>query len=225
MQEEYYNDIRIEWNDLSRYYPELKIKPLPENFPRNESLHSYHTKYDQYYQKSEIINTVVYYKNFLVVAFLALEYILVKYLKASGFANSQKERMWRYEIYLVQMAKRGYEDGGSGGLTSTWSPEVSLLIFSLTSALLFIMASYGGKYLGIDDPAKLQDMVDNYFFPQNSSKGLEEALSERDEENVKERRINKAPSRNTTKMDSYLPFASGVIDSLANQLDNPHEEE
>ena len=94
---------------LRKKYPIAKI---PE-FSEFTDINTLRREYESIEKQLKIEMSVINYKQYLVMAFIGLEFVLKNFLQYEdiiGFANFQKEKMHEYESLLIEIGEKYYVD-------------------------------------------------------------------------------------------------------------------
>ena len=147
---------RINFDKLRVEYPHYRIPEFAENI----SLDVIHSNYERYIRQIHVDQSSIYYKTIVVVIFLAIELIGVKLLKMDfgGFALNQLNMINRYERLLNELGEKSY-----GGFGSSWPVEVRILMLALFNALIFIIFKMVTPYVGQENGAAIQGLINNFL--------------------------------------------------------------
>jgi hypothetical protein len=154
---------------LSDNNPSYNITVPDSNTPCRD-LHIYHKHTLHRIMTDEVVQS---YTNYLILAWMGLEWIAVKIFKvdASGFAKTQIGNLYKYKKQLIEIGERENKKSSAegGGVMSSWPPEVTLFVQSLISLAILIAINY---YLGSN--ASQETKQQTYMQAMNLKNNIEE---------------------------------------------------
>jgi len=160
------NDFMIRFNLMKQYYPSLGIINLAED--PNISLTEIHMAYAKILDQISTSTNADWYKTMLVLSWLAIEFIITKYLglKSGGYAYFQSQNMSKYNHLLSQL---GEVDRSKG--FASWSPMAQLVTGSIINLVIFVVIqTFLESYMSADQRNSLCNTVGS-FFTSNETKG------------------------------------------------------
>jgi hypothetical protein len=153
------HDYYLKYQVLQKSWPEYKFPSLDERLV--------HTKpqlvidsYTKSIERIQIDMDVSQYKIALIIMFLVIEVVCVKFLgfDAGGYTLSQIKAMNRYEKLLIEIGERKLLIGGD-----SWPPEVKILFIGLFNCGLFILMKYLSSILGSELVGYISPIVNSLF--------------------------------------------------------------
>lgn len=153
------HDYYLKYQVLQKSWPEYKFPSLDERLV--------HTKpqlvidsYTKSIERIQIDMDVSQYKIALIIMFLVIEVVCVKFLgfDAGGYTLSQIKAMNRYEKLLIEIGERKLLIGGD-----SWPPEVKILFIGLFNCGLFILMKYLSSILGPELVGYISPIVNSLF--------------------------------------------------------------
>lgn len=153
------HDYYLKYQILQKSWPEYKFPNIDENLVHSNPqivIDSYTTSIE----RIQIDMDVSQYKIALIIMFLVIEVVCVKFLgfDAGGYTLSQIKAMNRYEKLLIEIGERKLLAGGD-----SWPPEVKILFIGLFNCGLFILMKYLSSILGPQLVSYLSPIVNGLF--------------------------------------------------------------
>ncbi len=123
-------DLLFKFMVLKRQYPNVEIP----DFTDHSDLITMERVYEQVIRRVSLDSSVETYKQYLVGGFIILEWISTNWvgINMSGFSNSQKGVMNKYDRLLLELGEKNYSS-----LESRFPVEVRLLFLILFNAGMF----------------------------------------------------------------------------------------
>lgn len=153
------HDYFLKYQILQKSWPEYRFPNLDENlvFTKPQMIiDSYTTSIE----RIQIDMDVSQYKIALIIMFLVIEVVCVKFLgfDAGGYTLSQIKAMNRYEKLLIEIGERKLLAGGD-----SWPPEVKILFIGFFNCGLFILMKYLSSILGPQLISYISPIVNGLF--------------------------------------------------------------
>jgi hypothetical protein len=148
----------------------FKFELLRKSYPKASiPVYTVHTEYqtminsyDDCVRRLSLDSSVESYKQYLIWAFMAVEFVFGKFLKLDmeGFAQQQIISMSSYEKLLIELGEKSYMPDGSA-----WSVEMRLLGLVLVNTAVFV----GTKMLMNKTGVNLMNMMNGMSGNSNGS--------------------------------------------------------
>jgi hypothetical protein len=153
------HDYFLKYQILQKSWPEYRFPNLDESLVFSKPqmiIDSYTTSIE----RIQIDMDVSQYKIALIIMFLVIEVVCVKFLgfDAGGYTLSQIKAMNRYEKLLIEIGERKLLAGGD-----SWPPEVKILFIGLFNCGLFILMKYLSSILGPQLISYISPIVNGLF--------------------------------------------------------------
>ena len=175
------HDCYLKYQILQKSWQEYKFPNLDEKLVYSNPKFIIDT-YERSVQRIQIDMDVNQYKIALIIMFLVIEVVCVKFmgLDAGGYTLSQIKAMNRYEKLLIEIGeKKLILMGGS------WSPEVRILFIGLFNCGLFILMKYLSSVLGPELVGYISPIVNGLFsgvFDNSKTASLPDELPQRQQD-------------------------------------------
>ena len=159
----HYADFRIKFAILRRSFPEYEIPQIDPH----ENLDIIHSAYERYVRQIHVENEADGYKIYLIVLWLGIELVGVKWLKLnfSGYTISQLSAMNKYERLLIELGEKNYSVVGG-----EWPVEVRIIMLSLFNGLIFLLVKYLSGWLGEEVAGVVQTMITGWLGGDNNNR-------------------------------------------------------
>jgi hypothetical protein len=153
------HDCFLKYQILQKSWPEYKFPNLDEKLVYQNPQLIVDT-YNKSVERIQIDMDVNQYKIALIIMFLVIEVVCVKFLglDAGGYTLSQIKAMNRYEKLLIEIGEKRLLTG-----ESNWPPEVRILFIGLLNCGLFILMKYLSSVLGPDLVGYISPIVNGLF--------------------------------------------------------------
>jgi hypothetical protein len=153
------HDCFLKYQILQKSWPEYKFPNLDEKLVYSNPQFIIDT-YNKSVERIQIDMDVNQYKIALIIMFLVIEVVCVKFLglDAGGYTLSQIKAMNRYEKLLIEIGEKRLLTG-----ESSWPPEVRILFIGLLNCGLFILMKYLSSVLGPDLVGYISPIVNGLF--------------------------------------------------------------
>jgi hypothetical protein len=153
------HDCYLKYQILQKSWPEYKFPNLDEKMVYSNPQFIVDT-YNKSVERIQIDMDVNQYKIALIIMFLVIEVVCVKFLglDAGGYTLSQIKAMNRYEKLLIEIGEKRLLTG-----ESSWPPEVRILFIGLLNCGLFILMKYLSSVLGPDLVGYISPIVNGLF--------------------------------------------------------------
>ena len=153
------HDCFLKYQILQKSWPEYKFPNLDEKLVYQNPQLIIDT-YNKSVERIQIDMDVNQYKIALIIMFLVIEVVCVKFLglDAGGYTLSQIKAMNRYEKLLIEIGEKRLLAG-----ESNWPPEVRILFIGLLNCGLFILMKYLSSVLGPDLVGYISPIVNGLF--------------------------------------------------------------
>jgi len=149
-------ELLFKFDMLRKSYPGAKTR-IPD-FSVHSDLMQMQKEYDYTVRRLSLDSTVEGYKSYLIMGFMAVEYIFGSILKfdMQGFTQQQIVSMHTYEKLLIELGEKSYVPKGS-----KWPVELRLLFTVLMQTAMFIVGKLIMKKTGVN----LTGMLNNINRP------------------------------------------------------------
>jgi hypothetical protein len=153
------HDCFLKYQILQKSWPEYKFPNLDDKLVYSNPQLIIDT-YNKSVERIQIDMDVNQYKIALIIMFLVIEVVCVKFLglDAGGYTLSQIKAMNRYEKLLIEIGEKRLLTGDSN-----WPPEVRILFIGLFNCGLFILMKYLSSVLGPDLVGYISPIVNGLF--------------------------------------------------------------
>lgn len=153
------HDCYLKYQILQKSWPEYKFPNLDEKMVYSNPQFIVDT-YNKSVERIQIDMDVNQYKIALIIMFLVIEVVCVKFLglDAGGYTLSQIKAMNRYEKLLIEIGEKRLLTG-----ESSWPPEVRILFIGLLNCGLFILMKYLSSVLGPELVGYISPIVNGLF--------------------------------------------------------------
>jgi hypothetical protein len=180
---------------LKDSWPEYKFPEIPEDASTDYVIRAY----EHCISKIQVDMNVNQYKAGLIILFLVIEVISVKYLglDGGGYTASQIKAMSRYERLLIEMGEKRMIVVGNN-----WPVEARITFIAIVNFGIFVLMKFLSGMLGPDLSGMLAPLLTNLF----SGHSTQQAVKENKEE------IPDVPDRNTN--------LSGLVGTFAQMASN-----
>jgi hypothetical protein len=175
------HDCYLKYQILQKSWPEYKFPNLDEKLVYSNPKFIIDT-YDRSVQRIQIDMDVNQYKIALIIMFLVIEVVCVKFLglDAGGYTLSQIKAMNRYEKLLIEIGEKKLIMMGGN-----WSPEVRILFIGLFNCGLFILMKYLSSILGPELVGYISPIVNGLFsgvFDSSKTASLPDEVPQRQQD-------------------------------------------
>ena len=152
-------DCYLKYQILQKSWQEYKFPNMDEKLVQSKPQMVIDT-YNKSVERIQIDMDVNQYKIALIIMFLVIEVVCVKFLgfDAGGYTLSQIKAMNRYEKLLIEIGERKMLIGGD-----SWPPEVRILFIGLFNCGLFILMKYLSSVLGPELVGYISPIVNGLF--------------------------------------------------------------
>jgi hypothetical protein len=153
------HDCFLKYQILQKSWTEYKFPNLDEKLVSTKPQFIIDT-YNKSVERIQIDMDVNQYKIALIIMFLGIEVICVKFLgfDAGGYTLSQIKAMNRYEKLLIEIGEKKMMFGGEN-----WPAEVRIIFIGLFNCGLFILMKYLSSVLGPDLVGLISPIVNGLF--------------------------------------------------------------
>ena len=153
------HDCYLKYQILQKSWTEYKFPNMDEKLVHSNPQLVIDT-YNKSVERIQIDMDVNQYKIALIIMFLVIEVVCVKFLgfDAGGYTLSQIKAMNRYEKLLIEIGEKKMILGGD-----SWPPEVRILFIGLFNCGLFILMKYLSSVLGPELVGYISPIVNGLF--------------------------------------------------------------
>ena len=165
-EDELKRELLYKYDILRRSYRHLDI---PE-FSMHSDYRNMNRTYESTLRRISLDSNVENYKNYMIVAFMILEYVLGTWFKfdMAGFTQQQILNMTQYERLLIELGEKSYVP-----TEKQWPVELRLLGLVLLNTVIFLIAKIMIKKTGTN----LFGLLQTTLSPQASGVSSEESSS------------------------------------------------
>jgi len=182
---------------LKDSWPEYKFPEIPDDASTDYIIRAY----EHCISKIQVDMNVNQYKAGLIILFLVIEVISVKYLglDGGGYTASQIKAMSRYERLLIEMGEKRMIVVGNN-----WPVEARITFIAIVNFGIFVLMKFLSGMLGPDLAGMLAPLLTNLFSGHNPTTAVKE--------NQQEINVPEVPERNTN--------LSGLVGTFAQMASN-----